>query len=240
MTKLIAVNGSVRTENSDTSFLMKPFLEGAEKADADVEVFYVKHLNIQPCIGDFHCWDEKPGECVISDDMQMLYPKLRGADILLLITPVYVPLPGEMQNFFNRLCPLIEPILEWSHGRTRARFHEDVKIKKIVLLSASGWWEKGNFGTVVRIAEELAKDANVEFGGAILRPHASYLGRNKEKTKSILDALRQAGFQLVKEGKIDKEVLENISQPLISEKEFRQRSNEAYRKVKEKANPVSK
>jgi len=115
--------------------------------------------------------------------MQMLYPKLRGADILVLVTPVYIPLPGEMQDFINRLCPLIEPVLEWRDGRTRARFHEDVKIRQIVLVSASGWWEKGNFDTVVRIAEELAKDANVEFGGAILRPHASFLVKTKRKQK---------------------------------------------------------
>ncbi len=227
-------------EKSDTAFLMKPFLEGAEEAGADVEVFYVKRLNIQPCIGDFHCWDNKPGECIISDDMQCLYPKLRGSDILVLVTPVYIPLPGEMQNFINRLCPLLEPVLEWRNGRTRARFHEDVKIKKIVLVSASGWWEKGNFDTVVRIAEELAKDANVEFGGAILRPHASYLGKDKERTKIVVDALRKAGVQLVRNGKIADEVLEKISRPLVSEEEFRRRSNEAYRKVKEKANSISK
>ena len=236
MPKVLAVNGSVRTENSDTAFLMKPFLKGAEEAGADVEIFYVKRLNIQPCIGDFHCWDKKPGECTISDDMQMLYPKLRGADILVLVTPVYIPLPGEMQNFINRLCPLIEPVLEWRDGRTRARFHEDVKTKQIVLVSASGWWEEGNFGTVVRIAEELAKDANVEFGGAILRPHASFLGENKEKTRTIVNALRHAGFQLVKEGRIPDDDLDVISQPLVSEEEFRQRSNEAYRKVKDMAN----
>jgi multimeric flavodoxin WrbA len=236
---VIVVNGSLRAENSDTAFLMRPFVEGAKEAGADVEIFYVKRLNIQPCIGDFHCWDKKPGECIISDDMQSLYPKLRSADILVLATPVYIPLPGEMQNFINRLCPLIEPVLEWRDGRTRARLHHDVKMKKIVLLSASGWWEKGNFDTVVRIAEELAKDANVEFGGAILRPHAYLMRQNNEKKYSIAEALRQAGVQLVRDGRIANDVLEKISQPLISEEDFRQRANEAYRKVKENENAES-
>jgi hypothetical protein len=224
-------------EKSDTATLIEPFLEGVKEAGAFAELFYVKRLNIQPCIGDFHCWDIKPGECIISDDMQMLYPKLRSADILVLVTPVYIPLPGEMQNFINRLCPLIEPILVNREGRTRARFHEQVKIKKILLISASGWWEMGNFGTVLRIAKEIAEDASVEFAGAILRPHAYLMDENEEKARVIVTALRQAGFQLIKEGKIGKELLETISQPLISEEEFRQRSNDAYRKVNSGQSP---
>ncbi|MEM2110706.1 MAG: flavodoxin family protein [Candidatus Bathyarchaeia archaeon] len=139
MTKVVAINGSVRMEKSDTAMLMEPFLEGMKDAGASVELFYVKRLNIKPCIGDFHCWYTKPGECIIPDDMQILYPKLRSADILVVTTPVYIPLPGEMQNFINRLCPLVEPILKKRGGRTRARFHEDVKIRKVVLVSASGW-----------------------------------------------------------------------------------------------------
>ncbi len=232
LTKVVAINGSIRMEKSDTAMIMEPFLNGMREAGASVELFYVKRLDIKPCIGDFYCWDEKPGECVISDDMQLLYPKLRDADILVLATPVYIPPPGEMQNFINRLCPLVEPILEWRDGRTRARFHENVKIRKIVLVSTCGWWEKENFETVIRIAEELTKDASTEFAGAILRPHAFLVKENEEKAKTIMDALKQAGFQLVKEGRIASEVLEVISQPLVSEEEFRQRNNDAYRRVK--------
>ncbi|MEM2917280.1 MAG: flavodoxin family protein [Candidatus Bathyarchaeia archaeon] len=229
---MVAINGSVRMEKSNTAMLMEPFLGGMKKAGASVELFYVKRLNIKPCMGDFHCWYTKPGECIISDDMQILYPKLRSADILVLATPVYIPLPGEMQNFLNRLCPLLEPILEKRGGRTRARFHENVKIRKIVLVSACGWWELGNFGTVLRIAKELAKDAGIEFAGAILRPHAFLMEENEEKAKIIIEALKQASFQLIKDGKITDDILETISQPLISEEELRRRYNESYMKVK--------
>ncbi|MGB9717407.1 MAG: flavodoxin family protein [Thermoproteota archaeon] len=99
-------------ENSDTTMIMEPFLNGMREAGATVELFYVKCLNIRPCIGDFSCRYDKPGDCIISDDMRLLYPKLREADILVLATPVYAPLPGEMQNFINRLSPLLEPVLE--------------------------------------------------------------------------------------------------------------------------------
>jgi len=172
MAKAVVINGSPRKDKGNTAMILDPFIHGMTEAGADVEVFYTKNLKVKPCTGQLQCWGKTPGECYIKDDMQKLYPKLREADILVLATPVYIPLPGEMQNVINRLCPLLDPFLEFREGRTRAMFRKDVGIRKIVLVSTGGWWEKANFGTVVRITEELAKDASVEFAGAVLRPHA--------------------------------------------------------------------
>jgi len=229
--KIVVVNGSARMEKGYTAKILSPFLEGMKEAGAQVELLYSKRLNVSPCTGEFHCWYDKPGECIMRDGMQLIYPKLRDADILVLGIPVYIPLPGEMQNFINRLCPLIEPILSKRNGRTRARFHKNVKIKKIVLVSASGWWEKGNFSTVLRIVKEIASDANVKFAGAVLRPHAQFLTENEEKTKEILEATKRAGFQLASEGAISKDLLQVIAQPLLPEEAFQIRENEAYRSL---------
>jgi len=234
LTKVVAINGSAKVEKGSTARVLAPFLDGMREAGASVELVYAKRLNVKPCTGEFHCWNEKPGICYQEDDMQMLYPKLREADILVLATPVYIPLPGEMQNLINRLCPLIEPILVWRDGRTRTKFREDVNIPKIVLVSTCGWWEMGNFGTVLRIAEEIAKDASVEFAGAILRPHAYLMVENKEKAKKVTEALTKAGHELVEKGRMSKSLLEVISQPLMSEEEYKSLLNEDYEKVKSK------
>ncbi len=218
-------------EKGNTALILAPFLEGMEEAGAKVELFYAKKLNVSPCIGDFQCWYGKPGECSIDDAMQQIYPKLREAEILVLATPVYIPLPGEMQNFINRLCPLIEPILVTRNGRTRARMHADVKIRTIALVSTGGWWEKGNFSTVLRIAKELASDANVKCAGALLRPHAHYLTKS-ERAKEIFEAAREAGFKLAKEGIIPKCLIEKIGQPLISEEAFNRKENDSYLSTK--------
>lgn len=235
MIQVVVVNGSARTTKGNTALVLTPFIEGMREAGASVELFYAKRLHIQPCTGEFHCWYKTPGQCYLEDDMQALYPKLRDADMLVLATPVYIPLPGELQNLINRLCPLLEPTLEFKEGRTRARLHSDVKTQKIVLVSTCGWWEMENFGTVLRIAEELAKDMNVEFAGAVLRPHASLLRENGEKVKQVKDALKQAGYALVKDGKIPQTLSSIIGQPLITEAEYRQRQNRDYENVKRKA-----
>ena len=150
----------------------------------------------------------------------------------MLATPVYIPLPGEMQNFINRLCPLIEPILSKRNGRTRACFHGNVKIRRIALVSTCGWWEKGNFSTVIRIVRELARDANVNFAGALLRSHANLLAEDEGKKKEILEAAKQAGFQLAREGTIPKYLLKIVAQPLIAEGVFRQRENKQHKILK--------
>ena len=233
--QVVAVNGSARMEKGYTARLLTPLLEGMRDAGASVELFYAKRLDVKPCTGEFYCWYENPGECYIKDNMQSLYPKLREADILVLGTPVYIPLPGEMQNFINRLCPLVEPILHKRDGRTRAQLHAEVKIGKILLVSVCGWWENGNFGTVLRIAKELAKDMDVEFAGAVLRPHAYFMAENEEKARLIGDAAKTAGYQLVKKGKMDENLLKIIEQPLISEQELRRRENDEYRRLRRKS-----
>jgi len=221
MIKVFAINGSPELKRGRTALILNPFLEGAKDAGADVELFYSNKLKIKPCTGCFYCWDEKPGECPTKDDMQMLYPKLRSTDILVLATPVYVPLPGDFQNFLNRIIPLMNPILRTlPNGRTRIIFHKNVRIKKIVLVSTCGWWEKGNFGTVIRIAEEFAKDVSVEFAGSVLRPHSDYLLKKNEKTERIFNYSKLAGYQLIKEGKMHPETIKEIGKPLVKRKEY--------------------
>ena len=233
MTRVFAINGSARMEKGNTHKMLTAFLEGMKDANAQVETVYAKRLKIRPCTGSFHCWYTKVGECIHSDDMDSLFPKLREADILVLATPVYLPLPSGIQNFLNRLMPIVEPVLEFHEGRTRAKFHDDVKISKMVLISVGGWWEKENLGIVVRIVEDIARDVSVEFSGAILRPHAFLMNENKERGEEVLSAAKNAGAQLVREGKISPDTLETISQPLISEEELRERYNKMYQNAKE-------
>ncbi len=230
MVKAVAINGSPRKDKGNTAEVLTPFIQGISDAGGEVDLFYASNLKIKPCAcGTMYCWNDSPGECCINDDMQILYPKLRSADILIIATPIYIPLPGDMQNVINRLCPLLEPCLEFRQGRTRARFRKDVQIQKVILVSTGSWWEKENFGTVVRIVKELAEVASVEFGGAILRPHAFAMKQDGQFTKDgeeILKELRRIGSELILEGEMNHKSLEMISRPLFSKEELGLRYNQ--------------
>lgn len=225
MTRVIAINGSPRAEKGYTEKILVPFLEGMRQFAAETEVVYLKPLDIKPCAGEFICWEKRPGECHINDDMQELYPRIKRAEILVLATPVYIPLPGKMQDFINRLMPLLKPYISYKRGRTRAVFRSDVEIRNMVLVSSCGWWEKGNFATVVRIAKELASDASVEFAGALLRPHAGELTRNVQAAGLVTAAAFTAGREVIQKGMINRETLDAVAQPLIGAEEFRKDFN---------------
>lgn len=220
MGKAIALYYSSSTESGNTARLLKAFLRGVERGGDEVEIFSVKDLSISACTGELHCWSKDPGKCYIQDEMQALYPVLEQAQTLLLATPVYIPLPGEMQNLLNRLCPLLEPRLETREGRTRARMREGVSIARIALVATSGWWELGNFDTVVRIAKELAEDASIQFAGAVLRPHAHIALSPGKKAQEILDAAEQAGSELAAHGTMSRETLTLVSQPVLGREEY--------------------
>jgi len=221
--QVLVINGSARKEKGYTAMVLKPFMNGMEQAGAQINLLYAKQLDVNPCIGDFSCWYKNPGKCHINDIMQSVYPKLKEADVLVLGIPVYFPLPGAIQNFLNRLMPLVNPILKYRNGHTQIRFHDYVKIKKIVLVSVCGWWEKGNFDTVTRIAEEICQKVSIDFSGSVLRPHADLLSEEKDKAEEIFEALRKVGFSLIRTGVLPVSLLEIVAQPLISEKEFRKR-----------------
>ena len=223
MMNAFAINGSPEKAKGSTGMILMPFLEGMEKAGAKIELAYARDLNIKPCTGEMHCWYQKPGECIHKDAMQEIYPKMKAADVIIIATPVYIPLPGEMQNFINRLCPLILPRLETHDGRTRARFRVDVRIKKFLLISTGGWWEVENFETVTQIVEELALNSGAEFSGALIRPHAFLMKKKDELTDDgmrIIQIVKDTGFEFASTGVISQEKLDAVSRPLVSREEL--------------------
>jgi len=225
MTKVVVINGSPNMEKGHTALLLAPFIEGMGAAGAEVELVYASRLQIKPCAcGHMVCWNRTPGKCCVDDDMKLLYPRLKEAQIVVLATPVYIPLPGEMANLINRLCPLLDPgDLVFRQGRTRARMRADVAIKTFALVCTSGWWEKANCATVVRIVKELAEDASVGFGGALLRPHSSAMRRKGKITprgQAVLDAARRAGGELARDGVMHKAALAEASRALVTRKEW--------------------
>jgi multimeric flavodoxin WrbA len=86
--KILLVMGSPRTEGNSAT-LAKQVAGGAEATGAEVESFYLHGMNIQPCAACDECREETGKDCVIDDDMQTLYPKLRRADAVVIASPIY-------------------------------------------------------------------------------------------------------------------------------------------------------
>ena len=84
--RILILKGSPR-KRGNSATLADQVATGAEEAGATVESFDLHGMDIRACDGCGFC--QGSGECVIADDMQSLYPKLREADAIVIASPIY-------------------------------------------------------------------------------------------------------------------------------------------------------
>jgi len=235
MTKVLAFNSSPNMDKGNTALILTPFLEGMREAGAEVELLYTKKLKINPCQGEFNCWLKTPGKCFQKDDMQMLHPKLRQADIWVFATPVYVDgVSGPMKNLLDRLIPLVQPFVELRDDHYRHPLREDAKHGKVVLVSNCGFWEMDNFDPMLVHMKAACKNMSREFAGALLRPHGGGLRPMKEMSApldDIFEAAKEAGRQLVRDGEMSAETLATVSRELMPREMYLQTLNEFFQQT---------
>ena len=98
--KIIGVLGSPLTEGN-TALLLDRALKGAEDAGCTVEKIVVVNLDFQACQEMMFCKEHET--CILDDDMQAMYPKLREMDGLIVATPVMtMGIPGKLKSFIDR------------------------------------------------------------------------------------------------------------------------------------------
>jgi len=233
--KVIAINGSPMMDQGNTALLLNPFLEGMREAEAEVELFHAKKLKINQCQGCKNCFFSSPGKCSQKDDMEVVLPKLAEADIWVFATPVYCDgMTGRLKTLIERMLPLKEPTYELRDDHLRHPIRAGVKRGKVVLVSNCGYWEMDNFDPLISQIKAISKSADREFAGALLRPYGYILGKlvqvgsiSDSQVGDILDAAKEAGRQLVADGKMSSETLKVVSRQVLSREEFMDQINRA-------------
>jgi len=107
MAKVLSILGSPRS-TSNSTFLTDAFLEEYRNLRPDDLIVSKKlqGMRIQACTGCEMCKRIGNG-CVLKDDMNVLYPLVRGADIILYASPVYWwGISGQLKIFMDRLHAL--------------------------------------------------------------------------------------------------------------------------------------
>jgi len=240
--KVVAINGSPHTDKGNTALILKPFIEGMEEAGADTRIYYTKSLNIKPCQGEYHCWFQKPGKCFLDDDMNELLCDIAGADILILATPVYVDgMTGPLKNLLDRIIPIGQPIIELHDGHCRHPDRVGLKSGKLVLVSNCGFWELDNFDPLLAHVRAISKNLGSVFAGALLRPHGPALRGMMEQgapVDDVLKAAKEAGRQLVREGRMSPETLHLISRELLPQRAYIDIANQRIQEALDKLEGV--
>lgn len=112
--KILLVMGSPRKDGNSAT-LAKQVAAGAGAAGAEVESFYLHGMNIQACTACDACREERDRDCVIDDDMETLYAKLRQADALVIASPIYwFTVSAQTKLFMDRWYALGGPGEEYA------------------------------------------------------------------------------------------------------------------------------
>lgn len=136
---ILAIVGT-RRKNGLVSRLAARILEGAGERGHATELINLYDHTIEYCLGCWAC--ERKGKCVLPDDFNMIFEKVKGADVLVLASPTYWSnVSGIMKTFFDRQCGLA-----MSHGDGRNIFgrtvplgfgpREHMRGKKAILITA--------------------------------------------------------------------------------------------------------
>jgi hypothetical protein len=119
-------------------------------------------------------------------------------------------------------------------SRTRHVVEDAVRGGKVALVSNCGLWEMQNFEPLVAHLKGFCRHVDREFVGALLRPHGHTLRdllQRGEPVEDVLEAAREAGRQLVRNGWVPKETLDILGRELVSREEYVEAMNAAAERL---------
>ena len=120
MSKVLVITTSLRAK-SNSDILAERLIAGARDAGHEVEQISLKGKKIGFCIGCMSC--QKTQKCVIKDDAVEIAEKVRNADTLVFVTPIYYyEMSGQMKTLLDRMNPL---------------YPSDYRFRRIYLLSTA-------------------------------------------------------------------------------------------------------
>jgi len=104
---LLVLMGSPRKEGNSSTLAMAA-VRSAREEGASVDCHHLHEMNIRPCRACEYCRQDGATEvCSQADDMQLLYPKLKAADAILISGPVYwFTIGAQTKLFMDRLYAL--------------------------------------------------------------------------------------------------------------------------------------
>jgi len=98
--KVIGILGSPLPEGN-TARLLERALQGARDAGCETETIHAASLSFESCMEMMFCREHDT--CIMDDDMQAIYGKLREMDGLIVATPVMtMGIPGKLKSLFDR------------------------------------------------------------------------------------------------------------------------------------------
>lgn len=159
--KVLGINGSPRI-GGNTDILLDKVLEGARQKGAATEKIILNKIKFSPCQECENLNDD--GTCIVQDDMQDVYKKIKDIDALILASPIFFgSLSAQTKMMIDRFQCL------W---RAKYRLKKDIGFKKIKggFISVEGSDRKDFFENARSIVKNLFATINVDYKEELFCP----------------------------------------------------------------------
>lgn len=218
--KIVIVNSSPKTDQSNTHVMVEAFSRGAVAAGAEVENIFLAKYNIKPCSACLSCWFKTPGKCILNDDAEMILNRIAGAELLVFATPLYVDnVSGIMKLLMDRMISKGSSLTETDKSGETRHIAKQSKLTKIGVISNCGFPEQDQFQVLRLLFRRIARNMNVELAVEIYRGEGTLLTVEGVELKPIIDQYKKlvekAGNEAATMGKITEETLTELEKPLI-------------------------
>jgi multimeric flavodoxin WrbA len=132
--KILGIVGSMR-KNKNSYLLIHTALESVEKMDSSIKtkIIQLADLNIESCRACYELCSKRPYECVIKDDLSMVFEEMKTADGILIASPLYFPMPSRLVALMERLA-----CLSYSLGCEDPSFIHPLEDKPCGLIAVAG------------------------------------------------------------------------------------------------------
>ena len=159
--KILGISGSPRI-SGNTDILLDKILEGAKSKGASIDKVILNKLKFSPCQECENMRDD--GECIVQDDMQGLYKKIKETDVLILASPI----------FFGSLSAQTKMMIDRFQCAWRAKYilkkDTGYKKKKGVFISVEGSDRKDFFENARSIVKNLFATINAGYKEELFCP----------------------------------------------------------------------
>lgn len=106
---ILVLLGSPRRKGNSAT-LAQQVIAGATAAGAHVDSAFLHGMRISPCSACDACQSETAADCILQDDMHLLYPLTRRADALVFASPVYwFTMSAQIKLYLDRCYALGGP-----------------------------------------------------------------------------------------------------------------------------------
>ena len=183
--KVLGIMGSPRLKGN-TDLLLDEAIKGA-RSQAEVEKIVVDKLKIAPCREYYGCL--RDGNCVISDDMNNIYPSLLSSDAIIVASPIFFyTVSAQLLAFISRCQAL------WA--RKYVLKNLDIPLRKGAFICVGATKGERLFDGPVMTMRYFFKAINAEYTDELLIRGVDKKGEIKGHPTALADAF-ELGKRLV-------------------------------------------